>query len=237
MNNPLSSIDRQGLAVYPIDRWFLSMDQADNFYGVGGTGCTMDGADASCGMVMSALGAGSAVQCPNNDCGIGTATPFQCVGSVCGYMSNQYVATHENEYNGVLYSKSEWQTFLLDRVDAQRQALTDAIVAANPGLDWGDVYGDLQYLYTKGGNANFSYEGDVSDLGFVPGYDTGGCELTCRYGGIPSIHMPGSDAEGDPILHLDSGDPLWGFGLGAIVHGFVDVLLGNINPAVPMNPW
>ena len=34
----------------------------------GGPGCTADGVDASCGMVMSMLGSGGAVQCPDNQC-------------------------------------------------------------------------------------------------------------------------------------------------------------------------
>ncbi len=48
---------------------------------------------------------GAASQCPNNDCGIGTPTLYQCVGEVCDYMSHEYASTHENEMNGVLYSK------------------------------------------------------------------------------------------------------------------------------------
>jgi len=188
--------------------------------------------DATCNMVQATVNGGGAVPCPNNNCGIGTSTPYQCVGSVCGYMSNQYVGTHENEYNGVLYSNTEWQTFLTNAREAQRQALADAIVAANPSLDWNTVYGNLTYLSTKGGNADFAYSGDLNDLSFIPGYASGGREVLSRFGGIPSIHMPG-----DYILHLDSGNPLWGFGLGAFVHGFVDVLLGNINPSVPMGPW
>ena len=231
-NNPLTGIDPTG----------LKRDPELVFLGGGGfAGCSADGVDTPCGMVQSMLGPqtfpgdnsiGGAVQCPNNNCGIGTATPYQCVGSVCGYMSNQYVATHENEYNGILYSNSEWQTFLTNRIGAQQQALADAIVAANQNLDWNTVYGNLRWLYTQGGNANFAYDGNLSDLSFIPGYATGGCEVKCRYGDIPSVHMPGNY-----ILHLDSGNPLWGFGLGALAHGFIDVLLGNINPTVPMGPW
>ncbi|MGA8490648.1 MAG: RHS repeat-associated core domain-containing protein, partial [Terriglobales bacterium] len=228
LNNPLSYRDPTGLVTIN-PSWYMGFG--------GGGGCSMDGVDTPCNVVQSTVNGGGAVPCPNNNCGIGTSSPYQCVGTVCGYMSNQYVGTHENEYNGVLYSNSEWQTFLTNRVDAQQQALADAIVAANPSLSWQAVYGSLQYLNTAGGNANFAYQGNLIDLSFIPGYNTGGCEVTCRFGGISSIHMPGSDGAGDPILHLDSGNPLWGFGLGAFVHGFVDVLLGNINPSVPMGPW
>ena len=164
------------------------------------------------------------------------AAPFQCVDAVCGYMSTQFVATHENAYNGILYSSSEWLTFLYDRVDAQQQALADAIVAANPNLLWDEVHTDLNYLYTNGGNANFEYLGNPYDLSFIPGYNTGGGALS-RYGGVPSVHMPGTTDDDNPILHLDSANPLWGFGLGAFLHGSIDVGIGNINPSVPMAPW
>jgi hypothetical protein len=187
-------------------------------------------------MVSAALGARGASACPNNSCLIGTSTPYQCVGSVCGYMSNDYGAAHRNEYNGILYTNGQWQTFLTDRVDAQRQALADAISYASgspDGSNWDSIYASLQYVKngTIGGNANFKWTGDLGLISFIPGYLAGGCEVTCRFGGVPSIHMPGNY-----ILHLDSGNPLWGFGLGAFVHGFVDVLLGNINPNVPMGP-
>jgi hypothetical protein len=86
---------------------------------------------------------------------------------------------------------------------------------------------------TVGGNGDFNWSGaPLSDLSFIPGYNVGGCEVTCRFGDVPSIHMPGGGQ-----LHLDSGNPLWGFGVGALVHGFIDVGLGNINPSVPMGPW
>jgi hypothetical protein len=52
----------------------------------------MDGLSTPCDMVMASLGPqsfpgdgsmGGAVQCPNNNCGIGTSTPYQCVGEAC----------------------------------------------------------------------------------------------------------------------------------------------------------
>jgi hypothetical protein len=152
-------------------------------------------------------------------------------------MSNEYASTHENEMNGVLYSDSEWKAFVDDRVDAQRQALADAISYASnsaDGSNWDNIYANLQPVPdgTKGGNANFAWTGDLNLLNFIPRYDTGGCEWTCRAGGMPSIHM-----SGNYILHLDSGNPIWGFGLGALAHGFFDGFLGNINSSVPMGHW
>jgi hypothetical protein len=181
-----------------------------------------------CEIGLTPLGGG--VQCPNNDCGLGTPTPFQCVGSVCGYMSTQYANSHENEWDGTLYSNSEWKTFLANRVDAQRQALADAI-SMNSTLTWQQAYDALQYQKTTGSNADFRWTGDINSLNFIPGYDIGGCEVACRVGSLPAIHM-----SGNYTLHLDAGNPLWGFGLGAFVHGFVDVLFGNINPSVPRVP-
>jgi hypothetical protein len=100
-------------------------------------------------------------------------------------------------------------------------------------MAWDYVYSHLQYTgNTIGGNADFNwFDAPLSDLSFIPGYNAGGCEVTCRFGDVPSIHMPGGGQ-----LHLDSGNPLWGLGLGALVHGFIDVGLGNINPSVPMVP-
>jgi hypothetical protein len=154
-------------------------------------------------------------------------------------MSNEYAATHANEFNGVLYSASEMQTFRSNLIDAQRQALADAIVAANPNLVWQSVYNQLQPVLGSdgqplvvGGNANFTYTGPLNDLSFIPNYLSGGCEVQCRFGGAPAIHM-----HGNYQIHLDNGNPLWGFGVGALIHGVVDVILGNINGSFPMPPW
>lgn len=97
------------------------------------------------------------------------------------------------------------------------------------------AYADLSYVKTTGGNPNFIWLGDPSDLSFIPRYGDDSCPgMLCRVGGVPSIHWHDSADDGSAILHLDHGNPLWGFGLGAFVHGFIDVLLGNINPSVPI---
>ena len=207
--------------------------------GGGGFGCTADGLDAPCGMVMSMLGGGGAVQCTNNDCGIGTATPFQCVGSVCGNMSNQYASTHENELNGQLYTDGQFNQFVNDAAEAQLEALTDAIDNASndpDGSQWGAIYNSLVAVQTQGGNVDFSWDSTKSGLSLesldLPDslqISGGGCELTCRDGSIPSLHF------NDSMFHLDSANPLWGFGLGAVLHLVGDVILGNINGTVPMN--
>lgn len=177
-------------------------------------------------------GSAADVQCPNNDCGFGTNNPFTCMMSVCGDMSYQYISTHENEWNGQLYSDSEFAQLETNAIEAQKQALTDQIVAAT-GDDWNTVYAELTYQYTKGGNANFLYSGNPSS--FLPGCNGGGEGPECRYDGGPSIHWAGEafDAQGIPlgaIIHLDAGNP-WSFPFGPLMH--LGDLLGMINSSVP----
>jgi hypothetical protein len=45
---------------------------------------------------------------------------------------------------------------------------------------------------------------------------------------MPSLHFDNS------MFHLDTANPLWGFGFGLVVHFTADVVFGNINPSVPM---
>jgi len=73
------------------------------------------------------------------------------------------------------------------------------------------------------------------DLSFLPGCASGGEGPSCRFGGLPSIHEPGLDPHNNnvPMLHLDTGNPFWGWGLGFLVHWGVDMGLGNINGSVP----
>jgi RHS repeat-associated protein len=233
-NDPVNLGDPSGTMAFP---WEFLISFYNPAYANGGNGgCQADGLDTPCGMVMSMLNGNGVTQCPNNDCAIGTATPFQCADSVCGYMSNQYVASHENVWNGILYSDSEWAQFIRNAVDAQHRALSDAILnaimQADPNSDttWQNVYDDLSPDTMKGGNVDFKWTGDPDLLDFIPDSQKGGCEFLCRVGSIPSIHMDNGD------IHLDAGNPLWGFGLGFLVHFSVDMVLGNINPSVPIAP-
>jgi RHS repeat-associated protein len=234
-NDPVNLGDPSGMMAFP---WEFLISFYNPAYANGGDGgCQADGLDTPCGMVMSMLNGNGVMQCPNNDCAIGTATPFQCADTVCGYMSNQYVASHENEWNGILYSNSEWAQFISNAVDAQHRALSDAILNAilqanpNSNMTWQNVYDDLSPDTTKGGNVDFKWTGDPSLLNFIPNSPTGdGCTFTCRVGSFPSIHMNDGD------IHLDTGNPMWGFGLGFLVHFSVDMTLGQINPGVPIAP-
>jgi hypothetical protein len=96
----------------------------------------------------------------------------------------------------------------------------------------------LANVGTKGGNADFRWQKtliDGSTLALaslhlsIPEIDKGGCEWSCRDGSMPSLHYNNN------AFHLDTANPTLGL-FGLFVHGFVDVLLGNINPSVPMAP-
>jgi RHS repeat-associated protein len=221
-NIPLSSVDPKGLNNFT--PWLTTIGVL-GFGGLSGN-CTMDSVDTPCSLVNASLQSGGAVQCANNNCGIGTATPYQCVGSVCGYMSNQYVATHENEVNGVLFTNAQYAQYLQGIMESQRGAivdqLTQTLCAPGDGSCAAMVNGEV-VLNTSvgnnglaGGNYNFLLGVDIQ-----AGLDLSGC-FDMRCGGFDSLHFayPGT-------VHLDTANPFAYWGLGAIVHGFVDVLLGN----------
>ncbi|HKV77342.1 MAG TPA: RHS repeat-associated core domain-containing protein [Candidatus Sulfotelmatobacter sp.] len=228
VNNPPNFTD-------PVGLFLCDPDSTDCPNGGGGgseDGCSVNGIDAPCSLALGLVNDGAAVQCPDNYCGFGTSEPFQCVGDVCGYFTSEYVATHENDWNGVLYSNSEWATFLQDRIEAQREALADAI-SMNSNLTWQQAYDSLQYVRTQGGNADFLWVpapgvGPADQIGLdMPGLDRGGCEFLCRLGNWPSIHY------NDWMFHLDNVNVAWAFPLGLLGHGLIDVGFGNINGSVP----
>lgn len=147
-------------------------------------------------------------------------------------MSNEFVGTHENEWNGVLYSGSEWQAFIDDAVGAQHEALAD-LISTNSDLNWQQAYDSLVYVGTTGGNADFSWDANVTGLSEdqigldMPGLGTGGCEFLCRLGNWPSIHYINSE------FHLDNVNASWAFPLGLLGHVVLDVGIGSINGSVP----
>lgn len=140
-----------------------------------------------------------------------------------------------HDAEGTFYTDTQYKSYVDGAVETQKDALAD-FISLRTDLSWDEAYDDLSFTKTKGGNANFAWTGDPNDIDFIPGYDSGGGEGSAdRVGSMPSIHMPGVTSDGGlPILHLDTANPYWGFGFGAFVHGFVDVLIGNINPSVPI---
>ncbi len=241
-NNPLALIDPNGLADVCPSRAGAECSDVGMNDATGGQ-CMLDGGDLPCSL-LDTLGA-EAVQCPNNVCaGIdanGNFVTFVAgAGGATGYFTNQQLAEGIYEWNGQFYSSSQWSDFLGNQVELQKEALADAISLASDspdGSNWDTIYNSLNYLGTKGGNGNFAWTGDPSAISFIPGWNTGGCEVTCRYGDVPSIHNPGTNDIGQSSLHLDSANPLWGFGFGAFLHGLIDLAVGNLNPGVPLDPW
>jgi hypothetical protein len=156
-NNPLNATDPLGLK----REWLEAPDERlfGGGGGGGGWGCTMDGQDMPCGVVYAALRGGGAVQCPFRDCGIGTANPYQCIGSVCGYMSLEYAATHRNEVNGTLLTNAQFNSYLLAtyaaNVSAQCATLDANLSAASGGA--AKVNCD-NAVYIQGGHANFAID-------------------------------------------------------------------------------
>lgn len=216
-NNPVSRIDPTGMVDINPGMMYAMMS------GGGGMDCNMDGVSTPCGMVYSAIQGGGAAQCPNNNCGIGTATPYQCLDVVCGYFSNDYVATHENTCGGILCTDSEHTQWVtgnnLAAVNGQREALAQTI-AANSGMSYAAALQSLSAscMYVQGGNCNFDA---LNGLG-PDSVDCGG-DPRCN-----GIHFPGIDPDtGNYYVHLDTSNPFYGDVFSFLEHGFVDVFLGN----------
>jgi len=227
-NNPVSYRDPSGLVSMP------NVGTYANGGGGGGFDCQQDGVDQSCDTVTSVLGGGGAVECPNDNCGVGTATPYQCLDIVCGYYSSQYVASHENTCGAVLCTDSQHTQWITANnpggVDAQRVALAQRIAAnSNGAISYQDAYDSLTVEggYFKGGNYNF----------VTPDYDAG--DLSCGADDLRcnGVHFSGQDASGDWYVHLDTSNPFGGDAFSFLEHSFVDVFLGNVYYYVIPRPW
>ncbi len=144
-----------------------------------------------------------------------------------------------NEWNGNFYTNSQFYDQVIEpNEEIQRERLADAISYASnspDGSNWDTIYNSLNPydangdLQIKGGNVDFTYSGDPSLLSFVPASAwPQGCETTCRYGSYDAIHF------NNGMFHLDTAGVTWGFGLGALAHFGVDIVIGNINPGVPI---
>jgi RHS repeat-associated protein len=102
-NNPLNRIDPTGMVDIIPGMMYAMMGES----GPGAFDCEQDGLNQSCASVYSVVQGGGAAQCPNNNCGIGTSTAYQCLDAVCGYFTNQYVASNENTCGAVLCTDSQ----------------------------------------------------------------------------------------------------------------------------------
>jgi len=218
-NNPTSYRDPLGLVRTP---------NASDYFGGGGGGfnCTQDGVDQSCASVYSVLQGGGAAQCPNNNCGIGTATPYQCLDAVCGYMSYQYAATHANEVNGQLLTDSQYNAYMVathpDQVAGQYNRLS-----GNAADVFGNGYSvDPTTCNLIGGHCNFSFSCDSWD-NCGPGRYDDGLHVECAGGGY-------NCTSGQLWIHDDTVSPWVGsFSPGDLFtgnfweHGIVDLVGGT----------
>ena len=180
----------------------------------------------------------STVQCPDNVCnGYDNGRYFEFVAGAGGaeaYVSSSALG-NLNEVNGVFVSAAMYAVYIANGVEAQHEALADAISLASnspDGSNWDYIYQNLIPDQIHGGHEDFDWIGDPSILNFVPqeALDWGGCPVSCRYGFMDQIHYNNN------MFHLDTVGVNWGFGLGALLHGLIDVGLGNINPSIPMGP-
>jgi RHS repeat-associated protein len=227
-NSPLNSTDPSGLVRCPNEQ-----SNCDGGGDDGASGCTADGMDMGCGSVASMLGLGNgdlgaASQCSNNDCAIGTAAPFQCVDSVCGYMSDQYIAGHENVVNGQLLTDNQYQVYLAATYPNQISAQYNRLSANLAALFGDSVSADPNDPNVQGGNANFSLNCGDDPCPSVGRYDNG-IHIECASGGY-------SCGPGDPLfVHDDTVSPWVGaFSFSSIFsasfweHGLVDLVGGTL---------
>ena len=92
----------------------------------------MDGVEASCSTVESAMGSGAAAQCPDNACSgfnqNGDFVSFVAgVTGASGYFTGQQLADGLYEWNGQFYAGSQWTDFLDNQIELAKEAVTDAI--------------------------------------------------------------------------------------------------------------
>jgi RHS repeat-associated protein len=226
MNSPLNATDPSGLSSF-------GLNQIGGAIWLGGNGsswgsCIDDGVIEDCGLASAFLASGGAVQCPNNDCGLGSATPYHCADSVCGYMSNEYVATHENEVNGQLLTDSQYQDYLAATYPDQISAQYNRVSADLAALFGGSISADPDNPDVEGGNANFALDCGGGPCPSVGRYDDG-IHIECASGGYGC-------APGDPlVVHDDTVSPWTGaFSFSSIFsanfweHGIVDVVGGTL---------
>lgn len=143
-----------------------------------------------------------------------------------GYFKPSDIAEGVWEWNGQLFTAAGWKQLNEQLQDQAQWALAAAISKADPTVTVDQAYNELTYDHTSGGNADFTYSGDLSFLGGP------GSGPSSRYGGAPSIHY-----SSDGFLHLDTVNPFWPawwFPIGSVGHFFGGLLGGNLAPQTPL---
>src|SRR6266478_3596689 len=195
-------------------------------YGWGGSSCSIDGSPSSCSMTMGMVSAGVGIQCPNNQCAGFTANGtyaqfYAFAGGTSGYFNPSDVAQGIWEWNGRLLTAVGYYKYVLKPYEDKMAAK----IAARLGLD----PGDLQATGVKGGNANFAISEEVFNNATATSGCSEGIAPGIRCGTVPSLHFESGLVLGNMTysVHMDTANPAAGLGLGMIVHGLVDVFLGN----------
>jgi RHS repeat-associated protein len=227
-DNPLSNIDPLGL---------FTVDCTWDDCGMGGGGVVVDGLPVLVYNSMSGptgIKSNGVAACPNNICNgfTNSGQYFQVVagaGGTVGSVLFSDIVQGINEWDGTFYSNAQFQSQVINpAVDRQRWDLAKAIALVN-GQDPLDVYLQLKYVKTVGGNSDFN-PGSI-DLSFLNSdFSLTDPNSLNHQGDFPVIHLHASDG----LIHLDTANPLAWPPLGALGHLFFDLVLGNINGNVPM---
>jgi RHS repeat-associated protein len=231
-NSPLNLLDPSGLDDNGLDYYDWEGD-----FGWGTTYSFWGGLQLPSAAAASLLSGDGGVVCPGACEGFGTnaagqtayCTFYAFAGGVSGCFNPADLTNGINEVNGKLYTDAGFAQFEQAAIAQQKWNLAVAIAAAT-GQDPTAVYDQLNYQYTKGGNANFAYGDPEAISSLFPDCDGGGEGSECRDSDLPSIHWPNTDSSG-PVLHLDAGNPFSSFPFGLFLH--LGDLTGEINSSVP----
>jgi len=134
-----------------------------------------------------------------------------------------------NEWGGDFYNNSDFDRLILQpRQENQRRHLARNYVMES-GLSYPQVYSNISFRETIGGNANFRWVRGQLD----PLIDLNEM-VRNRTPGMPSIHLKRSRRLDMDLLHVDTANPWWKIPIGFLIHGLIDVVFGNINGQVPI---
>jgi hypothetical protein len=210
LNKPLRVIDPSGMA-----------------------SCYVDGFQTDCSVAQHMSEIGTASQCPNDQCTTYNYDQNQFqqfvagAGGASGYVNFSELG-QLNEWQGKLYTNDQFQKQVIQpAVDSQHVALAK-LISSITGKDYQSVYDSLAPAKVAGSNVNFTPDPNL-DLSFL---QDPALSRNLRTNGAPSAHehLSGPNAG---LIHMDTMSPYSGYGLGLLVHFFVDVAMGNINGGVP----